>query len=147
MTIAEAVERIQFVYPQVYYACHTRHARERSSDSRLSGRDATILVHLDRTEPISLSALARHLGLAASTLSEATSRLEAFGYVSKGDRGGRDRRRIGLTLTSKGVAAVRASSVLEPARLGAALRRLSREERLRVIDGLSTLADACRRAS
>ncbi len=147
MTIDQAIESVQLAFPQVYFACHTRHARQRSSAAHLSTRDSAILVHLDRTDPTTLSDLARHLDLAQSTLSEALTKLERYGYVSK--RSGReiDRRQVGLTLTAKGVAAVRASSVLEAGRLGAVLTRLSPRERAKAVNGLALLAKACRRSS
>ena len=75
MTLDQATERIQFCYPQVYYACHTRHARARSTAAHLSMRDSEILVHLDRSTPLTLTELASHMDLARSTLSEAVSKL------------------------------------------------------------------------
>ena len=42
MTLDQAIERIQFCYPQVYYACHTRHVRARSTAAHLSMRDSEI---------------------------------------------------------------------------------------------------------
>lgn len=143
LTIDQAIERLQFAYPQIYYACHTRHERRRSTDEHLSMRDSEILVHLDRKVPMSLGALADHMDLASSTLSEAISHLEAHGYVQKTQA--RDRRQIALILTSKGVAAVRARSVLEAARVKAMLLRLTAPERRRAIDGVALLAEACRR--
>lgn len=143
MTIDQAVERLQFAYPQIYYACHTRHERQRSTDQHLSMRDSQILVHLDRRVPLTLGALAAHLDLAASTLSEAISHLESHGYVLKTQA--RDRRRVALLLTPKGVNAVRASSVLERSRLRTLLLRLSANERVRAIGGLMLLAGACMR--
>lgn len=143
MTLDRAIERIQFCYPQVYFACHTRHDRGRSTDARLSDRDAQILVHLDGPSPMTLSELAAHMDLSRSTLSEALTKLERFGYVSKSPHAMRDRRHIGLALTKKGVAAVRAGSVLEGRRLRAVLSSLSRGELASVIDGLETLARAC----
>lgn len=145
MTVDHAIERIQFCYPQVYYACHTRHARARSDESHLSTRDSEILVHLDTTTPLTLSELAAHMDLSRSTLSEAVSRLEAFGYVEKAARG-RDRRQVAIVLTRKGVDAVRRTSVLESKRLRAVLAQLSKSERAAIIGGLETLARACRRA-
>jgi len=144
VTIAEAVERIQFAYPQIYFACHTRHARTRSTAGELSARDSQILVHLDRETPAGITGLARHLDLALSTVSEAIKHLSALGYVEKrtGKRG--DRRAVGLTLTEKGAAAVLSTSVLEPERLAAVLRRLKPADRNRAIDGLSVFAAACR---
>ena len=108
-------------------------------------RDGQILVHLDRKAPMSVTALARHLGLAASTLSEAITNLAALGYVEKTAGASKDRRAVGLSLTDKGVEAVRDSSVLEAPRLAAVLRRLAPADRRRVIESLSVLADACRR--
>jgi DNA-binding MarR family transcriptional regulator len=144
VTIDQAVERVQFCYPQVYYACHTRHERRRSSAFRLSARDSEILVHLDRAEAMTLSTLARHMDLARSTLSEAVTTLEALGYVAKSAAAGRDRRHVGLVLTDKGVTAVRGSSVLEGARLRAAFGRLSERQRMAVVAGLDLLARAVR---
>ena len=145
MTIDQAIERVQFSYPQVYYACHTRHVRRRSNTFRLSARDSEILVHLDRTMPITLSLLARHMDLARSTLSEAVTSLEALGYVTKSTPDG-DRRRVGLVLTLKGVDAVRGSSVLESWRLRTVFGRLSERERHAVVKGLDLLARASRPA-
>jgi DNA-binding MarR family transcriptional regulator len=146
VTIDQAIERVQFSYPQVYYACHTRHERRRSSAVRLSPRDAEILVHLDRTAPTTLSELARHMDLARSTLSEAVTALEALGYVMKSDEGVRDRRHIGVVLTRRGVDAVRSSSVLEAWRLRVVLNRLSERDRLSAVRGLDLLARASRPA-
>jgi hypothetical protein len=39
----DAVERIQFAYPQIYHAFHTRHARRRSTAAHVSMRDGAIL--------------------------------------------------------------------------------------------------------
>jgi DNA-binding MarR family transcriptional regulator len=144
VTLDHAIERIQFCYPQVYYACHTRHVRARSDASHLSARDSEILVHLDRSTPQTLTELASHMDLARSTLSEAVSKLETFGYLEKAPRDRRDRRQIGIVLTRKGVEAVRRTSVLESRRLHTALSRLSSSDLSAVIAGLETLARACR---
>jgi DNA-binding MarR family transcriptional regulator len=144
VTLAQAIERIQFCYPQVYYACHTRHDRARSTPAHLSARDSEILVHLDRRTPLTLSTLAAHMDLSRSTLSEALSKLESFGYVAKHRDSDRDRRRVGLVLTPKGVEAVRANSVLEAGRLRAALASLSAADRAAAVGGLELLARACR---
>lgn len=145
MTTDQAIERIQFCYPQIYYACHTRHERRRSDAARLSQRDIEILVHLDRRVPMSLTELARHMDLAASTLSEAISALERHGYVVKARQS--DRRLIGLVLTDQGIRAVRSESVLESSRLKTVLARLSGREQAKVVSGLATLARACRKGA
>jgi MarR family transcriptional regulator, organic hydroperoxide resistance regulator len=143
VTIADAISRIQFCYPQIYYACHTRHDRARSTGAHLSARDSEILVHLNTATPLTLSELAGHMDLSRSTLSEALTRLQALGYVVKAAHASRDRRHVGLMLTKKGIAAVHAGSVLEARRLRAVLSTLSKADVAAVITGLETLARAC----
>lgn len=145
MTIDDAIERVQFAYPQIYYACHTRHGRRRSTAFRLSTRDAELLVHVDRDEGTLVSELARHLSLSRSTISEALSKLATMGYVTKNRTASGDRRQVRIRLTDAGVTAVRATSVLEPRRLRAVLSVLSRRDLRRVIQGLGCLSQACRR--
>jgi len=144
VTIDDAITAIQFAYPQIYYACHTRHQPKRSTMQRVSWRDAELLVHLDTRESITPTALAAHMSLATSTVSETVSKLERLGYVAKARGQGADRRRVGLVLTPKGVDVVRASSVLEPALLRGALARLSPRDVARAVNGIGTLARACR---
>jgi DNA-binding MarR family transcriptional regulator len=144
VTVTQAADIVHCCYPRVYHACHTRHGRARSGTDRLSDRDVQVLVHLDRRLPMTVGELARHMGLARSTVSQALTALEGLGYVQKARAVGGDRRRVGLGLTAKGLAAIRASSVLETHRLHAVLRRLTAGERERVADGLALLGDACR---
>lgn len=142
LSIDAAVAQIQFAYPQIYYACHTRHDRRRSSAAHLSPRDSQMLVHLDQATALPVSRLARHLGLAASTVSEALTRLESLGFVHKAPASA-DRRQVGVRLTAKGVAAVRDGSVLESQRVRRVLARMSARDRLAVVAGLARLARAC----
>jgi DNA-binding MarR family transcriptional regulator len=143
VTVDQAAEVIQFAYPQVYYACHTRHARIRSHAVQLSHRDAQILVHLDRERPTTLTTLASHLGLSASTTSEAVAHLAGLSLLRK-TRLTTDRRAVGVCLTAAGVAAVRSESVLETPRLRAVLQRLSPRDRASTVRAFARLAAACR---
>src|SRR5438270_4466045 len=122
MTIDQAVETVQLTYPQVYFACHTRHQRKRSTEHALSARDASILAHCSDATPILPATLARHLSVAPSTLSEAVKKLAQTGYVRRVAAVGGDGRRSGILLTAKGLRAVRDTSVLESARLTSVLR-------------------------
>lgn len=138
---------VQVAFPQVYLACHTRHQRKRTTAQRVSARDASILAHLATDAPTTPARLAAHLGVAKSTLSEATKRLAALGWMAQaarpaasGARGG-----VGLLLTAKGEAVIRDTSVLEPERLQAALATLSLAEQRAVARGMNLLAEACRR--
>jgi DNA-binding MarR family transcriptional regulator len=142
VTVKRAATAVQFAYPQVFYACHTRHTRRRSSAVSVSDRDVQVLVHLYGPRPMSLTSLAAHMDLAASTLSEAVTRLVALGLVEKRGRHGGDGRRVGLALTPRGADVVSASSVLETDRLRLVLRRLTPKERSAVVTGLTLLARA-----
>ena len=137
------VRRVQVAYPQVYFACHTRHVRRASTATQLSATDSTLLAHLDEHDAVRPTTLAKHLGLAASTLSAAIARLGALGYVVQG-RHGTDGRAIDLRLSSKGAMAMQASSVLESARVKRMLAALTAPERTRALDGLALLAKAAR---
>src|SRR4051812_13517858 len=109
------VRIVQTAYPQIYFACHTRHVRRASTATQLSATDSTLLAHLDEDDAVRATTLAKHLGLAASTLSAAIARLAALGYVIQ-RRDTNDRRAVELLLSAKGAAAMQASSVLESAR-------------------------------
>ena len=135
------VRMVQVAYPQIYFACHTRHLRRASSATRISPADSTLLAHLDEDRPQRATVLARHLGLAASTLSAAIARLVKHGYVTQ-ERDARDGRAVGLLLSSKGAAAMQASSVLETARVRKMLGRLTPHERRQALAGLDILARA-----
>jgi DNA-binding MarR family transcriptional regulator len=134
VTLDDAIAQVQLAYPQIYYACHTRHQRARTSADGLSGEC-----------PSTLSELTAHLNLSASTVSEAISAMSRHGFVAKSRGSATDKRAVSLTLTPRGLQAVRANSVLEDARVRGVLKTLSRHERDQAIAGLTLLAGACRR--
>lgn len=137
------VRLVQVAYPQIYFACHTRHIRRASTPERLSAADSTLLAHLDEDRPVRSTALARHLGVANSTLSAAIARLARQGYVIQA-RDSRDRRAIELRLSRTGAAAMQASSVLDTPLVRKMLKHLTSAERRRALDGLALLARAAR---
>src|ERR1043165_1843385 len=139
------VRLVQVAYPQIYFACHTRHVRRASTATQLSATDSTLLAHLDERDPVRATALAKHLGLAASTLSAAIARLAALGYVIQ-RRGADDGRAVDLLLSAKGAEAMQPSSVLESARVKKMLARLNPGERKQALTGLAMLARAARSA-
>jgi len=130
-------------YPQIYYACHVDHTRARSNPHGLSARDASILAHLSRGEPLRASELARHLGVGPSTLSAALATLEALGYISR-EQDSSDRCVQRIRLAERGEIAMAESSVLDPARVESLFERLDDDERRRTIEGLGLLARAAR---
>jgi DNA-binding MarR family transcriptional regulator len=139
------VRLVQVAYPQIYFACHTRHIRRASTATRLSAADSTLLAHLDEDRATRPTALAKHLGLAASTLSAAVARLARLGYVGYG-KAAADGRAVDLRLTVKGGAAMQASSVLDSALVAKMLDQLSAVERKRALEGIGLLAKGARLA-
>jgi DNA-binding MarR family transcriptional regulator len=141
---ARDVRLVQTCYPQIYLACHTRHTRAASSPHRLSPRDSTLLAHLDEKRPTTPSVLARHLGVGGPTISAAVKRLVRLGYIEQ-ERDPDDARSVRLRLGQKGAAAMRDSSVLEPARVRRMLEKLAPGDRRAALNGLAVLAEAARR--
>ncbi|MGZ3688651.1 MAG: MarR family winged helix-turn-helix transcriptional regulator [Bdellovibrionota bacterium] len=143
MKLDRAIRLIQIDYPRIYLACHTRHQRKRSTEFHLSARDSSILAHLDTDEPMAFAALAKHLGLARSTLSEALKKLERAGYVLKHPSA--DKRVIRLSLTEKGADAISATSVLEFSRLEKVLKSIPNRDLQKIVAGFELFAEACQK--
>jgi DNA-binding MarR family transcriptional regulator len=131
-------------YPRIYLACHVEHRTRASSPTGLTARDGSLLAHVADPEGSSPARLARHLGIAASTLSAALARLESAGMLRTDPDPGDARRRL-VRLTAAGREAVASDSVLDADRVAALLARLSRAERRRAVDGLKLLGEAARR--
>lgn len=138
------VFEVQRLYPQIYIACHTDHVRASSTKWHISSQDASILVHLDRDVGLSPRALARHLGVAPSTLSAAIARLSQLGYLTSKPHDA-DRRQRELRLTARGAEAIASTSVLDAERVQAVLNRLKPDERKAAVRGLTLLAEGARR--
>lgn len=135
----EDVRAIQLAYPQVWYACH----RHRPKDGGLTERESTILVHLAHGDLSRLPALAGHLGVGTSTLSEAIDGLVRRGFVQR-RRHEDDRRKVDFMVTEAGLDALSTGSPLDPESLREALDLLDPNERRQAVEGMSLLARACR---
>jgi DNA-binding MarR family transcriptional regulator len=131
-------------YPQIYLACHVEHRTRGSSASGLTSRDSSLLAHVDEPDGSSPAALARHLGVAPSTLSAALARLEGQGLLTL-DPHAADARRRRVRLTEAGREALAAGSVLDPQRLAAVLALMRPQARRRAVEGLTALAAAARK--
>ncbi len=138
-----AVSSIQRSYPRVYHACHVDHVRRRSTRHRLSAHDSALLSHLDPDVALTPSDLARHFGVAKSTLTAAIQRLEKLGYLTRMVNA-KDRRRIELRLAPLGEEAMEETSVLDVKRLQKVLLTMGTKERNAAVSGLALLARACR---
>ena len=141
MELEEAVIRVQTAYPRIYLACHSRHQNARTTEHKLSPRDASLLAHLSERDAVAQSDLASHMGVAKSTLSEALSGLEEAGFVARRPASNDGRRSL-LLRTASGTAAFRSGSVLESERLLNVLAILTGEERVRAVEGLELIARA-----
>jgi len=139
----DEIFEIQRLYPQIYIACHNDHVRAASTGFRISSQDASVLVHLDLDAGTRPNALAKHLGVAPSTLSATISRLEKLGYLSSLPSEN-DKRQRELRLTVRGSEAIAATSVLNGERVRAMMKKLTPAERKAAVRGLSLLAQAAR---
>ena len=143
MSSNDPVRDIQTWYPQIYLACHVDHKRARTTRSGVSPRESSLLAHLDARVPVAPADLARHLGIGAPSLSAMLKRLARLGYVVQ-DRDPKDGRRRAVRLTAAGASAMSEGSVLEADRVQSLLKRLTRAERRRALDGLALLGRAAR---
>jgi DNA-binding MarR family transcriptional regulator len=141
VTPQSAANEVLSLYPRIYFACHTRHVRDPQTQRTLSRHQASVLDHLDETDPITLNSLASHMGVTAATMSLTMDRLEKKGYVVR-LRDVADRRRVQLRLTSAGVRVREATSVLDASLVEAMVARLSDEDRESAVRGLALLARA-----
>lgn len=137
------LQRVLRSYPAIYLACHVRHPRAATNAHRINDRDANILGHLDLQRPMTPTQLAQHMGVTGATMSSALQRLETLGYVVRTRRGD-DRRGVDVRITPAGASAMAATSVLDGDRVMTALKRLTPAQRQVAVDGLVTLAHACR---
>ncbi len=141
--LGEQTRRLIDLYPKIFFACHTRHVRDPVTHKEVSERQVQILDHLDEREATTLTGLAQHLGVTASTMSLAVDRLERARYVRR-HRDPRDGRRVGVRLTAAGARVREEHSVLDPELVRALLGGLSADAREEALRGLARLADAAR---
>lgn len=137
----DPVQSVLDLYPRIYFACHTRHVRDPGSGRTLSAHRASILDHLDEVEPLTLGALAEHMGVTAGTMCVHVDRLVRQGYVIR-RRDPRDGRRAQLRLSASGRRVREAKSVLDPDRVRRMLERLDGPTRDEALRGLGLLAEA-----
>lgn len=137
---------VMTLYPQIYFACHTRDVRDPQTQRLLSRHQASILDHLDELEPQSVVQLASHMGVTAGTMSLSLDRLERKGYVTR-VKDAKDKRRVHVRLTTGGVRVREAASLLDPERVTRLVARLTESDRLKAVEGLALLARAAQEAA
>ncbi|HEY7596561.1 MAG TPA: MarR family winged helix-turn-helix transcriptional regulator [Actinophytocola sp.] len=116
-------------------------ALNRPDTPDLSQHERQLLHHLEPERPVNLGWLAGHLGLPKSTTSTIVKRLAERGFVHRVRDPGNERR-LAITLTPKGHERVAADTVLDPARLDAALAAVPEPDRAAMLAALGKLADA-----
>lgn len=141
MPIATQVRAVMDDYPRIYFACHRRHVRDERTGAVVSAHRVSVLDHLDTDTPTHVSALARHMGVTASTMSLTLNRLEADGYVERRPDPA-DQRRVCVRLTEAGDTLRKSSSVLDPALVERLLAAMSPVNRALAVEGLALLAAA-----
>lgn len=137
----DPVDRLLELYPKIFLACHTRHVRDPKSKKTLTSAQASVLDHLDASEPLGLIELARHMGVTPATMSIMIDRLVKMGFVLR-SKDKEDARRVRLRLSAAGARIKEAQTVLDPELVSAMLERLTPEEREIGLRGLALLAGA-----
>ncbi|MBW7905228.1 MAG: MarR family transcriptional regulator [Phycisphaerae bacterium] len=141
MNIRQAMHGLLASYPRIFMACHREHRRHPRTGTRVSYQQAMILDHLDQRDPVSVSRLARHMGVTPSTMSLNLDRMERSRLVlRRRDRG--DARRVLVTLSAAGARVKEDRQVLDPQCVRRLLSALTPEQRETAITGLRLLAHA-----
>lgn len=135
------VEMVLECYVRIYFACHVRSVADPKKRSAISLNQANVLEFLDTEEGVTVLDLARHMGVAPSTMSLTLDRLERGGFIIR-RKDPNDGRRTMILLTGEGDRIKRKQKVLEPELIAAMLSRLSATRRKEVIAGLRTLTEA-----
>ncbi len=135
------VEAVLECYVRIYFACHSRGASDPKRRSTISANQANVLESLNVEEGTTVLDLARHLGVAPSTMSLTLDRLEKHGYIER-RKDPSDGRRTLVFLTPDGEKTRRRQQVLEPHLVAAMLGRLPSSRRKEAIAGLRSLSEA-----
>jgi MarR family transcriptional regulator, organic hydroperoxide resistance regulator len=135
MSNQSAAEQFDRLYGQLWRAFFKADAED------LSQHELQLLHHVPTEKGIALGDVARHLGIPKSSASEQVKSLQRRGFLTRG-RNVDDERRLSIVLTAKGSDRLSRESILDLARLAAALKKLSAEDRRALLVGLARLAAA-----
>jgi DNA-binding MarR family transcriptional regulator len=132
---ADCAQDVLDVVPLVMQVVRAEMRRHRSG---LSVPQFRTLSFVRRNPGVSLSAVARHVGLALPSMSKLVDSLVERKLVSRSS-GTRDRRRVSLQLTDRGTALLEAARQATQAGLAERLHKLSAQERRQVGSALRML--------
>lgn len=137
-------ERAAWEFAELYRELYLRlYQRIDPRAWRPSQEALLVLQHLASTGPLTVSEAARHFDRSQASVSELVARLIRRGLLAR-MTDERDRRRHLVWLTDAGHALLREQiQVLAPQLLAAALSRMDRDERDRLIEGMRVLLTAC----
>src|SRR5258708_8132728 len=107
----------------------------------LTQHELQLLHHVPAEGGVGLTELARHLALPKSTASVLVKDLERRGFLRRA-RDAHDERRLAIAVTEAGQQRVDADTVLNAARLAAALDQLGPATRRALLEGVEQLAAA-----
>jgi DNA-binding MarR family transcriptional regulator len=133
------VVRLLEAYPAIYLACHRRHIRDDERGQVITDSQVRVLTHLHETRPVTLTTLARHLGVGRSAMSIAIAKLVRGGYVRR-ERAEQDGRAIHLTLTAAGARITEQNTVLDKDLVRELFRRMRPSELDVALNGMELLA-------
>jgi len=137
--VSAATAAVAELFPAIYLRFHVRRPKP---VSRLDQTGTAVLLHLERTGPLSIGEASKHLGRAQSVVSEIVSRLERRGLIER-MRDERDRRRVLVWLTANGLATIAEQrQVLSLDLLDKAVRRMSPAARQALLVGMQALIGA-----
>jgi DNA-binding MarR family transcriptional regulator len=129
------------LFPALYLRLCRRHDDE-SQRARLTPQQDAVIHHLAMSGPLTVGEMSRHFARAQSVVSEIVDGMEDKGLLER-MRDERDRRRTLVWLTDEAREVLqRRREVLDPARVGRAMRALPPERRASLIEGLRALVRA-----
>lgn len=137
----DAVHAVLAAYPTIHAACRRRYQREPRTGGRLSQHIMNLLEQLDVSEPLTVGELATRMRVTPATVSLQLTRLTRLRLVARA-RDDADARRVQVRLTEAGARLREQGSLLDPARVRAALGRLPAQEQDTVVAGVRLLARA-----
>ncbi|GAA4672000.1 MarR family winged helix-turn-helix transcriptional regulator [Streptomyces buecherae] len=115
--------------------------RDALSTAPVSTAQIRVMYIIEREPGINLSALRRHLAVAAPTATRLCDRLQAAGFLRRTPRPG-DRREMQLTLTDAGTAHLREIRRRREQALRQAMNRMTPATRDALVTGLAALCEA-----
>ncbi|WP_307893296.1 MarR family winged helix-turn-helix transcriptional regulator [Bacillus swezeyi] len=121
MDFEELIREINQDWTDIYYNLHYKH------DDNLSHHAVRLLQHIEKNQYVTIGGLAELLDVSHNTASEHVKRLIQKNLVQK-KRDSKDERKVYVTLSAEGKAAVNQHTRLDPKKLEKVLQQLNEDE-------------------